>query len=392
MNGKKFDFLYTGNWDHITGSPGIGLFWFYPENGSIEFKEMLDIVVSCGNICMDPENAVIYIANEVPELPGEHGGGGSILSYRIDRETGRLSLLCEARTLCPNPSYISFDSEKKYLVVSNHSAFGTATRVHQDENGDYYTEVSYDDATVDLFERKEDGSIGKLLHVVKHDGAGKKPRQFHPHPHSAVKSPLWDLFAVCDKGNDCIYFYNLDKKEKKLELCPDMPYRDIPGSSPRYGVFHPEKPWFFCNHEGEGFLHVFTYTEQGSVELAHSVKVLPEGWETADQGRCEQQDLKISDCGHYIYTLFHGTDHDGVSVFYIGGSGKPELIQTVRTKGVWPRGCAFSADGKYLLVGCMVSGTIEVYSVGEDGMLSFVSECRFLPGISCMAMFEGGGR
>lgn len=387
MSNREELFLYTGNWDHITGSPGIGLYRFSPVSGAVTFLRVLDTELACGSTCLDEERDMLYIANETANLPGRHGGGGRVMGYRLNRETGELNLVCETPTLCPNPSYISLDRTRRYMVVSNHSAFGVVTTVLQDEDGNYYPQVTYDDATVDLFSVMPNGCVSQLLDVVKHYGAGKRPKQFHPHPHSAVPSPLWDLFAVCDKGNDCVYFYRLDREQDKLILCPDMPYHDIPGSSPRYCAFHPERPFFFCNHEGEHVVHAFSYTEQGELTLKATVDVLPPGWPVVKGTRYEQQGFQISANGKYLYTLVHGPKTSLVSVLRVDEeSGDLELIQAFKLQGEWPRGCALSPDGRFLLVGCMMSGTIEVCAVEEKGTLTPVSVCQAQPGLSCLVL------
>ena len=390
LNLRQSYFLYAGSWDHITGKPGIGLFRFCPESEELKSEQMLDVSVSCGSMCLDTEKNVLYAANEVTDLPGRHGGGGRIAAYLINRKDGHLKRLDEVETLCPNPSYISLDETGNYMVVSNHSAFGAVTTVKQDEGGNYYADVIYDDATVNLYERKEDGSIGKLLDVVKHKGAGIKPKQFHPHPHSAVRSPLWNLFAVCDKGNDGIYLYKLDYEKQKLVLCQGTPYQDIPGSSPRYGVFHPKRPYFFCNHEDEPVVHSFAYTEDGKLTRIDTVSVVPERVKGKQMQCCEQQDFKISSDGRYLYVLVHGTGFDGVVVLETDESGKIKRKQILEVKGSWPRGCTFSPDGKYMFIGCMMDGRIEVYKVEESGMLSAVTECCFMPGLSCLTMIPEG--
>jgi len=310
-------YLYMGNWNHVTGKPGIDLAAFDQEMGEVTFLRTLDRETSCGSLYFNRRRDILYFANETEYPPGQYGGGGRVLGYRIDRKTGELEPLCEALTLCPNPSYVTLDHTEHYMVVSNHSSSDVVTQVERDGDGSYHYRIICDDSTVNLYEMNPDGSIGRLLDVVKHCGAGIRPRQFHPHPHSAVCSPSGRLFAVCDKGNDGIYFYKIDREKNRLVLCPGSPYQDIPGSSPRYCAFHPEKPYFFCNHEGEQVVSVFRYSEEGEVTFLGSENVLGENFPMIPGGRYEQQDLKLHPSGRYLYSLIHGPNVDAVSVLGI---------------------------------------------------------------------------
>ena len=60
---------------------------------------------------------------------------------------------------------------------------------------------------------------------------------------------------------------------------------------------------------------------------------------------------------------------DSISVLSLDEAGRPALKQTVHCGGVFPRGITLSPDGRFLLSGNMVSGTITTFRVEADGTL-----------------------
>lgn len=376
-------FLYAACWNHILGEPGILLYEFGEDTGSLTFLRALDREQSFGSGCMDEANGVLYLANEVGDLPGMRGGGGRVIAFRVSREDGSLTPFCEAPTLSPNPAYLALDSSGKFLLAANHSSPEIVTKIHRDPFGRFYADIIGSDAAVDLFEILPDRSVGRLLDVSIHAAPAGSGQRF-AHPHSVVRSPGGDLFAVCDTGLDCIVFYTVDRTAGKLTRCP-QPYFDTPGSRPRYGAFHPEKPYFYCNHEGEHTVSAFFYGEDGSLRLIGKTDALPAGRAGSPSARYEQQDFLMHPSGRWLYDLIHGPDASLVSVLEVGGyGGELSLVQSMELPGEWPRGAAFSPDGRFLAVSCMQSGVIAVCSVGADGRLAPAGTAQAQPGASAL--------
>lgn len=183
--------------------------------------------------------------------------------------------------------------------------------------------------------------------------------------HSKVSNRKGDLFFVCDKGGDTIYACRISE-EGRLELCGGAPHHDIPGSSPRYGVFHPKKPFYFMNHETEPLVNAFRYTSEGELTLIQSVSTVPDDFPFPADGpsgkAAEASDLRISADGSTLYNVLRGVD--GVAVFDIdqelGTLALRQLIRIPKEKGqrLQPRGCTLSPDEKFLFVALMGSGSI----------------------------------
>ncbi len=184
------------------------------------------------------------------------------------------------------------------------------TKAVQNEDGTWGMNILYDDATVDLFRLEEDGRIGPLVDVIKHTGLNPG-YLLHAHPHSAVWDPSGRFFAVCDKGEDAIYCYRIAYEQEKL-VPMGPPYQEEKGSAPRHCLFHPTKPYFYCNHEGNLQLSAFRYDASGQLELLESVyclpkdKVLPKISGRKPGLKPTQQCLALSRDGRFLYDVVNG--------------------------------------------------------------------------------------
>ncbi len=364
-------FIYASSWTHGHGEAGIGLFKLDNDSGELTFlgKEAknADFNVSC----YDRERGIFYALNETSSLPGlRAGGGGRIFVFRADPDTGHLTRLGCTPTWGCNPAYLAIDSERKYMVVANHATRNTVTKVKKDAFGKYYPVVEYDDSTVELFAMNEDGTVGELLDVVYHYGSGPEKRQTNAHPHSCPVSPSGKLFAVCDKGNDTLSFYSIDREKNKLVLTGNV-FHHGPGTLPRYAVYHPALPYLYENNEASMDVHAFRYSEEGRLELIGAYSSLPQGHKVGEnKGNVyEQQGLVMHPNGRYIYDAVRGPET--IAVFEIDeSSGALRQIQSLAVEGSWPRGLAISPDGRFMLLCCVDSSDIAVYKVGEDGCLA----------------------
>lgn len=364
-------FVFVGSWAHRDGVPGLALFQYHEETGALEFLRWESDSISAGNTLFDSKKRIIYCAEEAKVLPGlRTGGGGRVMAYRVD-ETGGVSLFSCVPSYGVAASYVAVDSTGKYLVVTNHSSNNVITRTVQDGCGAYHSVIEFDDASTVLFPLHDDGSIGEPLDVRLHEGFGPAKNQKNPHPHSVVMSPCGKLFAVCDKGNDRIYMYRIDYEREKLVLCTE-PYQMPAGSCPRYCLFHPTKPYFIMNNEALMEVYSFRYDETGGLQLISRCRSITAQAEQAlidAHVSYNQQDIRIHPNGKYIYNLIHGLN--AVSVFEIDEeTGRLTEIQLFHTDGKWPRGCAVSPDGRFLLVAYKHSNEIQTFAIGSDGKLS----------------------
>lgn len=364
---SKKTFVYISSWSHGTGECGLCVYEQDPETGELSFLQRVDSNVSFNVTLIDRKRNILYALNEGMKLPElRAGGGGQIYVYHADPETGLLTFIGQKATWCPNPSFITLDAEGQYAIVSNHASSAAATQIVQDAFGKYHLNIEYDDSVVELFEVQKNGMIGELLDVDKHVGNGPEPRQLRPRPHSAVMSPDGRLFAVCDKGNDTVTMYQIDRDKKKLTH-PAGVWHCESGSLPRYCVFHPVLPYFYHNNECSMDLCAYRYDADGRLSPIGKYSALPDG-HVIGKGKHEQQGLCIHPSGTLIYDIVRGPNT--VAAFQVKeDTGSVQLIQSQKVPDSWPRGCAISENGRFLIVCGLEGGKIFVYPLDENGRL-----------------------
>ena len=368
-------FMYISRWAFMGGAPGLQVYKFNTETGAITFLKDITTEISFGFSRVDEARGLLYVCNEMPNVPNVVYHTGRVYGYQLDKETGDATELFHRETYCPFPDYIGISADKRYAVVPHHSWADNITTVVKNAEGKYEPVMQFNDSCVNLYTLQEDGMLGDLVDVKKHsfdtphfDFAGKLTI---PHPHSAVLSPSGKFFAVCDKGDGHIYFYTIDEEKNELVLMARH-QTDEALSEPRYCVFHPTKPFIYVNHEhtadGSMPVNAYCYTEEGGLEFINKVDALYAPCHPED-GKKALTSLGISADGKYLYCVANGCNN--VAVFAIDQeTGAIERIQNQPINGRKARNGALSPDGKYFITACILDGEIDVFRVGEDGKLS----------------------
>lgn len=365
------NYVFISSWTKDAVLPkgfGIGQYEFDRETGALKPVRMVNDTNRFSVLHLDQKRNILYTVEETADQPTMRcGGGGSVCAFRFNPATGEGRQISCAPTFCTNPAYLTLDQTGRYLVVAHHATHSYVTKIGRDHLGKYCPVVEFDDSLVELFAVNEDGTIGELLDVAKHSGYGPKEKQKNPHPHCAVMSPSGNLFAVCDKGNDGIYMYKIDRDNRKIVAC-GTPYMTPPGTMPRYCVFHPTLPYFYCNCEGADKVLAFRYDEEGRLDPLGSFEALTEENAPPAGTHYGQQAICMHSSGYFLYDIVCGAEM--VAVYQIDqNDGSLTLIQNQPIGYGWARGAALSQDGRFLLAMCCQGNKTVVFHVGDDGIL-----------------------
>lgn len=390
---KKNHYAYVGNWNFFPADKGISCYKFDPKNADLELIETIDPEVCAGQIWLHPDKPILYVVNERGDREGMMGGGGDVLAYSIDEETGRLSRISSIPSLCTEPCYVVVDKSRKYLLVSQHADPFYVTKVVKNDDGSWGNKVIMEDAGLLLIALNEDGSIDGIKDVFITESTGNlgpnSRRLVDPvtghvqltrvisRQHSVMPSPSGNFYVVCDKGMDRVYTFGIDEEAGKLKML-DM-YVDDWAVFPRYSTFHPAKPILYTNNERKCEIHVFTYTEEGKIDLIQKVETLTDEFKGKEYSvNCRPmgaQDILTHPNGKVVYCTIEGGDNI-IAVLSVNEDGTLKLIQNIDCEGIMPRGICISPDGRFLLSGNLTSGDITVFAIGEDGTLTYTG-CKY---------------
>lgn len=365
------EYIFVSSWTKERTLPegfGVRQYKFDSQTGRLTQMGVINSTERLGVLEMDCARNILYALEETADHPDMRcGGGGRIFAFRIDPETGESQQISCVPTYSTNPSNLALDPTGNFLIVAHHATHSYITKIGKDENGKYCPIVEYDDSLVELFSVKEDGTIGELLDVAKHEGSGPKEKQKNPHPHSVTRSPSGNLFAVCDKGNDGVYMYRIDRERNKLITC-GPPHMTPAGTMPRYCVFHPKQPFFYYNCEGGGEVFAARYDEDGTLQHLGTFGCLLPEYDVSGDRRFEHQGLCIHPSGKYLYNIVHGLEL--VAVYEINqNDGSLTLLQNQPVGYKWTRGATLSPDGRFLLTMSCQGDKIVVFQVDDDGKL-----------------------
>lgn len=375
--------LYVGNWGFHPAPKGISVFDFHEENGALTLRENMLPEIAAGQLCLDRKKRILYAVNECGDRPGEYGGGGELLSFRIG-EDGNLTLLNRRDSLCPEPSYLCIDRTGEYLLACHCADPFHVTKLKRQPDGTLTNEVLFDDGGVILYRLEPDGSIGAAVDALTWPGQNRlsETSKVNVDPvsghvqlveiisrlHSVLMSPDGEMFITCDKGMDRIYAFKLDRERERL-VHTDT-FQAAWSSFPRYAAFHPTLPMIYVNSEWCGDVNVLTYdSKAGTLRHAATVSALDRDYGLVDGKPVGAQDILLSPDGRTMYVTTCGIH--AISVFTTDEDGIPHLRDVVNSRGRLPRGLTFSPDGRFLLSGNMLSGDVTVFRVKDDGGLEF---------------------
>lgn len=368
-------FAFVGSWKPKKEAKDSGLQHGFTTYSFNEETGAADLVFSTGEeyawlsvgaSWVDSVKGVLYCTHEDSNHPDcREGGGGLVLAFKINPETGALTEINRKPSYGCNPSMVVTDPEGKFLLATNYGFRTTITKTSKDAFGKFHIVTDHDESNVVLFPLAEDGSIGDPVDIYVISGEGPASFQISPHAHSITRSPDGNLYVVCDKGGDQVFTFKVDYDAKKLQVCYG-PLVSEPGTAPRYCAFHPTLPYFVYNKENKTIMTAVKYSADGMMQPTQTVSTLPE--ELPDPKKLSQSDLTFGKDGKHLYACTRNVDV--ITVFEFSDDGKMELIQTQKVSATHPRGCRLSPDGRYLIVAAMLGNKVEIYPINEDGTLS----------------------
>lgn len=362
-------FCLVGNFGFNAKPKGLSVFRYEPDTAHLTPIATVFDEVNVGHITLDAERRLIYITDEISSRRGQVGGGGYVLSLRIDPESGALNLLNEKPTLCAKPCYTWLDKTRRYLLVSHHADSSFVTKVIKGAAG-FSSAPAFDDAALTLFRLHAGGSLAEISDLALMPGGGAAGAHPISHLHSVTADPSGELFIVLDKGLDAIHTFHLDREHGSLVKLQATPVEH--GMAPRYAVFHPQLPIFYANFEGRAVIQAYHYdAPTGRLDLLSSAPLLG-GPSTPDPTvKIQASDIVLHPNGRQVYVSIRGLNL--IAVLDIDNAGAISFRDNIACGGLNPRGLHISPDGRFLLCANVESGNLATFKIETDGRLLMVN-------------------
>jgi 6-phosphogluconolactonase len=277
-----------------------------------------------------------------------HGDLSDISSFAIDPVTSKLTKINRQSTEGKNPVHLTIDPTNRFVVVANHIT-----------------------STLALLPRKEDGSLGAVVDLVKLEGKIGPHRVEQPFakPHQTEFDPSGKFIVVPDKGLDRVFTYRIDLDRGKLVLAT-KPAEAREGAGPRHIAFHPKGRLAYVVNELDSTVTAFRFDpETGGLEPFQILSMLPDSF----TGNSRGAEIGIGPDGQFLYASNRG--YDSIAMFTINqADGRLGANGWQRTNGKTPRFFAIEPTGRYL------------FAANEES--DNIVKCRIDPSNGSLAMAE----
>ncbi|WP_246583452.1 lactonase family protein [Bradyrhizobium iriomotense] len=269
-----------------------------------------------------------------------HGDLSDITAMAIDPVSGKLSVINRQSTEGKNPVHLAVDPGNRFVVVANHIT-----------------------STLALLPRRDDGSLGAVIDLVKLEGKIGPHRVEQPFakPHQVEFDPSGVFIVVPDKGLDLIFTYRIDAGAGKL-VQATKPVQTREGAGPRHVAFHPGGKLAYVVNELDSTVTAYHFDPAtGALAPFQIVSAVPDAF----TGNSRAAEIAVSADGRFVYASNRGDD--SIAIFSIdAASGRLSPVDWTASGGKTPRFFTLDASGRFLFVANEDSDTAVLFSRNAD--------------------------
>ena len=295
---------------------GIHVYRVDPESGAWNHVQRVGDLMNPSFLILNRDQRFLYSV---------HGDGDYATSFAVDKGSGMLKTLNQAKTGGTNGVHQAIDRSGKFMVVAN-----------------------YGSGTVAVLPVRPDGALGDFVQLVELPGKPGPHRveQNSSHPHHVVFDPAGRFVLIPDKGFDCVFVFRFDPVSGKLSPTEQGAVAARAGSAPRHLAFHPTLPVAWVINEIGNTVTTYNWrVEDGSLRPAQILPSLPPDF-TGDSTGAE---IICSGDGRFVYCSNRG--HDSVAMFAADPkTGMLRSIGWAPSLGKTPRFIALDPTQRFLYV------------------------------------------
>ncbi|PHQ56083.1 MAG: 6-phosphogluconolactonase [Lutibacter sp.] len=322
--------LYVGTYTDGE-SKGIYQISFNQNIGELGALKLVAKLENPSFLIYSPDKKYLYTVGETNNFNA--GNSGFVSAFKVQKN-GKLQFLNTVSSKGAHPCHISIDSTGEKVAVSNYTA-----------------------GTIAIFPILANGYLDEANQVFNH---ASETEISHVHSSQFINDRLF----VANLGKNAIYEYKEVNNSYRLVTNNIVTLQE--NSGPRH----------FVMSKNGNLIHIineYSNTITSAIKLNGKFKLLEHSSTLDKTFKAESfcADIHLSNDENFLYGSNRG--ENSIVVFkHDQKTGNIDKIQTISTKGNWPRNFTLSPNGKYLLVANQKSKNISVYTIDKTtGMLTF---------------------
>ena len=338
------------------------------------------------------------------------GKSKGVYTCVIDTETGKLGPVTLAAET-PSPSFLALTPSGKFLyavtesTTSSVAAFrveedgnlaalntlpapGGACHIWTDNGGHIVLVAGYGSGSIACYQTKPDGGLDKQTDTKQFTGSGPDPkRQTKPYAHSIYTDEENRFVYSCDLGTDSVWTFKFNPKAGTLAPNDPPASKVPPGSGPRHLAFTPDGRYaYVCNEMGQSVTAFTRNDGTGVLTPFQTISSLPVDFQPT--GMVTTAEIFCHPSGKWLYVSNRG--HDSIAVYSIADDGKLTWLEDAPAEVKMPRGFGIDPSGGWLIVAGQDDNRIAVLKIDQEtGKLMGVNRFADVGTPVCIIFVDG---
>ena len=334
---------------------GIHIFQVDRNTGVMTPRGVHEMGSSPSCLAFNAAGTRMYSANETDRMGEEDPG--SVSAFAISRADGQLKLLNTVSSGGAGPTHVSVHPSGRFALVANY--FGGSVAV---------LPILADGSLGAASDVKKDaGTVGPKKAVNAPPGSFAFSGHDQTHAHMIQADPSGRFVLHADLGLDQIFIWKFDDRAGVLSPNDPPAISLPPGDGPRHFAFHPNGRWFYSLQEEGSNIVLFDYdSAKGRLAPRQTLSSLPPGF----AGSNFTSEIMVSADGKFVYAA--NRLHDSIAIFSVGENGTLTFIAEEWTRGDYPRSFNVEPGGNFLYCCNQRGDTIAAFRVDrKSGGLAF---------------------
>jgi 6-phosphogluconolactonase len=282
-----------------------------------------------------PDGKYLFAVNESDNVPGI--GAGAVSAFRIDA-TGGLSFINRVSSQGMGPAHVSVDHTGKFVFVAN-----------------------YNSGSIAVLPVGMDGTLGAAVATAAHGGGAQA--------HQALVDASNQFLFTPNKGLSNISQYRFNASTGQLTANTPPAVALAGGAGTRHLAFHPTAAFAYAINELDDTLVALAFDRaQGTLSPIQTISTLPQA---ANGGNNSCAEVQVAPSGNFVYGSNRG--NDSIVIYSVSSqTGMLSLVGHQATGGGTPRSFHLDQNGKLLLVANQNGN--EVVTFGVDPVSGLLTE------------------